>query len=157
MMTSFPQDPAFYMAAYKRRQSVDTTDRTDKMLLLQTKATKKLTLKSRAVCTSEQQLSGRSELIWREINKMDQTPMADCEREVWADLRLPFTGQSELSVQQSCVIMKQSAIKRCSAEIRKEEHQKQLNLNFILSYLDRQYFQWHQVISNLHFNLTFKK
>lgn len=84
-------------------------------------------------------------------------------RRLWLTVKEKYEQTSDYlllanrSVQQSCVIMKQSAIKRCSAEIRKEEHQKQLNLSFILSYLDRQYFQWHQVISNLHFNLTFKK
>ncbi len=139
MMTSFPGDPAYYMSAYKRRQSIGTTDKTNKMLLLQTKATKK---KSRTGCTSEQQLSG--ELIWREINKTDQALTAKCERVAWADLRLPLTGQPELSVKQS---LKQSAVVPLyivlgrGAVQKQEKPQKQLNLNFMLLFLSRQYFQ----------------
>lgn len=78
MMTSFPLDPAYYMAAYKRHQSIATKDKTDKMLSLQTKATEKLAWKSRAVCTGEQHLSGA--VNRGEINKTDQTLVR--EREV---------------------------------------------------------------------------
>lgn len=53
MMTSFLLNPAYYMAAYKGHQSIDTKDKTTKMLSLLTKTTE-LAWKSRPACTGEQ-------------------------------------------------------------------------------------------------------